>query len=115
MRFPEFPIRFTDLPQGAMLNVWDSEVLMDYSFKNCPPSVITFVYYHELGHLFYDTKEDRNIKTEFNCDKVAAQQMVELGHSRIQIIAALEIAIEGSPELPARKLNLLKFLAWMPY
>lgn len=92
-----FEIVFTDNPNKCTVDWTSKQIIYDNQFKQSELPIITFIYFHEIGHRFY--------KTEQYCDNYAYNRMLDAGYNPSQIaIPFVEILSDRAIN---RKFNLV--------
>ncbi len=72
-----YEIIFADNPNKCSIYYDEGVIIFDNSFKNKPMYVKYVIYFHELGHHWYQTEE--------KADLFAAKKLLELGFNPSQI------------------------------
>lgn len=72
-----FKIQFGNNPNKCSIFYDKGLILFDNQFKEAPKFVLFDIYFHELGHLFYETEEF--------ADRFATKALLELGYNKSQI------------------------------
>lgn len=96
-----FKIKFGENPFKCSIFHDEGVILFDNQFKKAPKFVVFDIYFHELGHLFYETEE--------YADLFATKSLLELGYNKSQIAAAPMLSLSNRNDYRKQlKLNSLK-------
>lgn len=92
-----YEIRFEPNPNKCTVYHDQDLIVFDESFKNKPEIEILCVYYHELGHRFYET--------EYKCDIYSYYRLLKLGYNPSQIKQAFQNTLSHTPAAYHRKMK----------
>lgn len=99
-KFPNgFKISFGRNPNKCTVDLNNSTIVFDNSFRNYPRWVLDYIKFHELGHFMYSGRGD---ESEADCDVFACWSMIKVGYNPSQVAAARKMSLGDSPKLQNR-------------